>query len=70
VANLCEDVTYFKVFNRWGQVVYDYFADPAVEGWDGNLDGKAQEIGTYIYVVQMTCDGEPRTYSGPVHLLR
>lgn len=70
VANLCEEVTYFKVFNRWGQEVYDYFLDPAVGGWDGNLNGKPQEIGTYIYLVQMTCDGEPRTYSGPVHLLR
>ncbi len=70
VANLCEDITYFKVFNRWGQIVYDYFADPTVEGWDGTLNGKPQEIGTYIYLVQMTCDGEPRTYSGPVHLLR
>ncbi len=71
VANLCEDVTYFKVFNRWGEAVYDYFETSDSPGWDGtDGNGIAQEIGTYLYVVKMVCDGIPETYSGAVHLLR
>lgn len=70
VVNLCETVEYFKVFNRWGEVVYDYFEVVDSEGWDGTANGIPQEIGTYVYLVQMICDGEERTYSGAVHLLR
>lgn len=69
--NLCEEVQFFKVYNRWGAVVYDYFATADVDGWDGNsIDGLQQEIGTYVYVVKMVCDGINEVYSGAVHLLR
>ncbi|MEZ5014700.1 MAG: gliding motility-associated C-terminal domain-containing protein [Chitinophagales bacterium] len=70
-VNLCDDVSLFKVYDRWGQVVYDYFDTADSEGWDGtDGDGHQQEIGTYIYLIRMECDGEMRTFSGPVHLLR
>ena len=70
-ANLCEEVQYFKVFTRWGEPIYDYFKDLDKGGWDGNdYYGRSQEIGTYIYVVKMLCDGISETYSGTVHLLR
>ena len=40
-------------------------------GWDGNdISGRPQEIGTYMYVVQMLCDGINETYSGALILLR
>jgi len=70
VANLCEIVEEFKVFNRWGQLVYDFSLVTGVDGWDGTIDGITQEVGTYIYMVKMICDGEPKVYTGPVHLLR
>ena len=70
VANLCEDIQYFKVFDRWGQVVYDYYATTDSEGWDGTSRGIPQEIGTYVYLIKMLCDGENRTYSGALHLMR
>jgi len=69
--NLCEEVQFFKVFNRWGDAVYDYFASADSAGWDGtDLEGRQQEIGTYVYVVKMLCDGINEVYSGSVHLLR
>lgn len=70
VANLCEDVQFFKVYDRWGQVVYDYYATTDSEGWDGTSAGIPQEIGTYIYLIKMLCDGENRVYSGALHLMR
>ncbi|MFI5171233.1 MAG: gliding motility-associated C-terminal domain-containing protein [Chitinophagales bacterium] len=70
-ANLCEEITYFKVFDRWGQIVYDYFSVSDSEGWDGtDINGISQEIGSYVYVIRMICDGADETFSGMVHLLR
>jgi gliding motility-associated-like protein len=69
--NLCEEVQYFQVFTRWGQSVYNYFEDDTATGWDGTDPlGHEQEIGTYVYIVKMLCDGIVETYSGTVHLLR
>ncbi|MFT4204123.1 MAG: PKD domain-containing protein [Chitinophagaceae bacterium] len=41
---------YFKIFNRWGQLVYSTQTEG--EGWNGNLNGQQQPSGsTYIYTV-------------------
>lgn len=42
------DVFQVKVFNRWGEVVYDVQGNGA---WDGNYKGKPQPAG--VYVVQV-----------------
>ncbi len=69
--NLCEEVTYFKVFTRWGQVVYDFYSSLDSQGWDGtDVNGITQEIGTYVYVIKMVCDGVDEVLTGTVHLLR
>ncbi len=39
----------FKVFNRWGQLVYST-SEPS-EGWNGNLHGVPQQSGTFVYLV-------------------
>jgi gliding motility-associated-like protein len=36
----------FRIYNRWGQMVYD---NPNAPGWDGNLGGNAQPSETYLY---------------------
>ena len=41
---------YFKVFNRWGQLVY--VTGEVGKGWDGNVNGTRQQSGTYVYVTQ------------------
>lgn len=38
---------YFKVYNRWGQLIYS--TSSIGDGWDGRFGGKAQDIGTYIW---------------------
>jgi gliding motility-associated-like protein len=37
----------FRVFNRWGELVYD---NP-LEGWDGTYKGIPQPVETYVYYV-------------------
>ncbi|MBC7848545.1 MAG: gliding motility-associated C-terminal domain-containing protein [Chitinophagaceae bacterium] len=41
---------YFRVFNRWGQLVYQTSATG--KGWDGTIGGKQQPTGTYVWQVR------------------
>lgn len=43
---------YFRVFNRWGQLVYQ--TSRAGDGWDGTIAGKPQDAGTYVWMVKGT----------------
>jgi gliding motility-associated-like protein len=41
---------YFRVYNRWGQLVY---ATSIIgDGWNGELNGRPLETGTYVWMVQ------------------
>ncbi|MBS1933881.1 MAG: gliding motility-associated C-terminal domain-containing protein, partial [Bacteroidetes bacterium] len=42
----------FKVFNRYGQLVYE--TKDWTKKWDGTLNGKPQDIGTYVWMLQYT----------------
>jgi gliding motility-associated-like protein len=41
-------VTAFRIYDRWGQMIYN---NPAAPGWDGNYGGTAQPSETYMYFV-------------------
>lgn len=43
---------YFCVFNRWGQMVYRGYSSES--GWDGTLNGKQQDAGTYVWMARGT----------------
>jgi PKD repeat protein len=45
-------IDYFCVFNRWGQMVYRSYSPET--GWDGTIAGKAQDAGTYVWMVRGT----------------
>ena len=47
---------FFRVYNRFGQLVYS--TSVVGQGWDGYLNGKLQDPGTYVWMVQGT------TYTG------
>jgi gliding motility-associated-like protein len=44
-----QKINYFSVFNRWGQLVFKTTADR--HGWDGNINGKPQGTGVYVWTV-------------------
>jgi PKD repeat protein len=46
IANL----DYFRVYNRWGQLVYQTSQTGA--GWDGTIGGRLQNTGTYTWQVK------------------
>ena len=48
-----------KVFNRWGQLVYDRSninANDASVGWDGKYKGNPLSPDVFVYVMQVICD--------------
>ncbi len=47
----------FKIFNRWGGLVYD---SPSLEngGWNGDKDGEAQPRDVYIYLINYQIPNE------------
>ncbi len=60
----------FKVFNRWGQLVYDN--ENGSEGWDGTHDGKPAPADVYIYQIDYQILGSPGAINatGEISLLR
>jgi|SRR5690554_6189460 len=60
----------FKVFNRWGQILFESFNHEV--GWDGTYNGKIVQDGTYIYKIEFGLehnDGR-QVISGHFTLLR
>ncbi|MDH3244293.1 MAG: gliding motility-associated C-terminal domain-containing protein [Saprospiraceae bacterium] len=53
-----------RIFDRLGRLVFTSF-DP-VQGWDGNVDGRRTQEGTYVYWLQ----ADEKQYSGSVTILR
>jgi gliding motility-associated-like protein len=63
------DIRYFRIFNRWGQVVYQ--TDNFDKGWDGTLNGQLAEIGTYFWVLGIKDRfGKEQMLRGNVTLIR
>jgi gliding motility-associated-like protein len=59
----------FKVFNRWGQMVYET-TDINDRGWDGTFNGKPQPMGTYVYYTELLCQGQTVFIKGNITLIR
>lgn len=62
------EVVAFRVYNRWGEVVWD---NPDL-GWDGTFKGEEQDIGvfTYYFQIEFTDGSGGRIVSGDVTLIR
>jgi gliding motility-associated-like protein len=52
VAVGIKSLTYFKIFNRWGQVVYS--STDLSHGWDGKINGVTQATDTFVYMAEAT----------------
>lgn len=60
---------YFRIYNRLGQLVYT--TSTIGNGWDGTLNGIAQDIGGYVWTVKGTdYNGNIITKSGTMVLIR
>jgi gliding motility-associated-like protein len=63
-----------RVFNRWGEVVYekaDFMANDPSVGWDGTYKGKKLNIDVYVYIIEIMCDNNTiLTYKGNIALIK
>ena len=61
----------FRVFNRWGTILYRSGNEDVTQGWDGNYKGQPQPTGVYGYLIRIAYpDGNIETYKGTVTLIR
>ncbi len=59
----------FKVYNRWGQLVYS--TDRPGQGWDGTINGIPQQMATFVYIARGTSYLDKKiTRKGTVILIR
>jgi gliding motility-associated-like protein len=53
---------YFKVYTRWGQLVYQVGGNEPLTGWDGKIKGISQPSEVFVWMLK--CTG----YSGTVYI--
>lgn len=65
-------IDHFRIYNRWGELVFETGGTGPNFGWNGEFKGETQPIGVYTYVVSVP-DGLHQTagvHSGSISLLR
>jgi gliding motility-associated-like protein len=63
------NIEYFRVFNRWGELVFSTTTNG--KGWDGKIAGKEQATGTFVWVVKgVDYTGKSVFAKGTVTLIR
>jgi gliding motility-associated-like protein len=60
---------FFRVYNRYGQLVFS--TSQSGRGWDGRVNGKIQDPGTFVWAVQgVSYQGKTVFHKGTVVLVR
>jgi len=63
-----------RVFNRWGQMVFErknFPANDATMGWDGNFNGRPAPVDAYVYIAEVVCNNaQVVALHGDVTLIR
>ncbi len=69
-----ESVKLFRVFTRWGELIFEKSNFPPNSpafGWDGKIKGKTGAPEVYVYTLEVTCDNlQTYTYKGNVSILK
>ncbi len=69
IAAGIQSIEYFRIFNRWGQMIYSSSTTGA--GWDGRFSGTDQATGTYVWLIKaVDYKGLPYFSKGVVTLIR
>lgn len=67
--NVSLDMEYFRIFNRWGEMVFE--SRDVGYRWDGKFKGVPQPVGNYVWVIKAKCpDGQYMEKKGNVLLVR
>jgi gliding motility-associated-like protein len=58
-GNNLYNIQSMRIFNRWGQMVFekrDFPANSASAGWDGTFNGRPAPLDVYVYTIEVVCD--------------
>lgn len=62
-------VNYFRVYNRWGKLLYQMQSD--LPGWDGRINGQKQDMQTVVWMIEaVDVDGATHKRQGTSILIR
>jgi len=50
IAPGLKQLFYFRVYNRWGQVVFE--TKDLLKGWEGRINGQLPETGVYVWIMK------------------
>jgi gliding motility-associated-like protein len=68
-TNVLSSIKYFRIFDEWGNLVFE--THNLDEAWDGSTNGKANQMGVYVYVLEGQCsNGSDVLKTGNVTALR
>jgi gliding motility-associated-like protein len=64
----------FRIFNRWGQLVFEknnFNPNDVSAGWDGLINGKLASPDVYVYMCEVVCENDViYTYKGNVSIVK
>lgn len=64
-------VTAFKIFNRWGQVVFEASGNLKTVSWDGKFKGEDAPVDVYVWKAEVRyLTGKEDSLSGQISLIR
>jgi gliding motility-associated-like protein len=64
-----KEMQYFRVYNRWGQLVYDMRGSQ--QGWNGSIAGQSQSTATFVWIFQgLGLDNKIYRQKGTVTVIR
>ena len=67
-------ILYFRVFDRWGNAVYElneFLPNNPTVGWDGTFNGEPMNPGVFVWSAEVEfIDGERIVYKGDVTIVR
>lgn len=72
-GNCVRNITTFKIFNRWGELIYNLTDTPTeqLKGWDGTFRGQVLTPGVFAYIITYKqIDGIDKTLIGDITLIR
>ncbi|MFO7370358.1 MAG: gliding motility-associated C-terminal domain-containing protein [Bacteroidales bacterium] len=63
------DLIRVRVYNRWGEPVFESKGYGGSQKWDGTRNGRPMPVGSYYYIIDVK-DGKSEPYTGTVTILR
>ena len=63
------DRIHVRVFNRWGETVFESSGYGGSQEWDGTRNSRPMPVGAYYYIIDVD-DGKSKPYTGTVTILR